>query len=310
MSRQKTTQNGSLDRSYRLNKARRLAVAIGLAFVASHSSIMLKATTIASFEDPNVFQDWAVVNDSVMGGVSQSAFEQTSDGNLLFTGKLSLANNGGFVSIRNRARKLNLGDATGIELRVRGDGRTYFLDLRSSRQQMAGSFRTSFTTLENEWKAVFIPLNQFVAQSFGRSLRSAKLDPSTITSIGFTLSDKKPGPFRLEVEYVKSVEEESRNESTKAPSLSPAMDLGEQPLRLIELAIAKGAPLFNQGSPAASAAIYEVACTGLMAIPGTPAPAVETLRRALNEINLTSNDTQKAWTLRDALDETVALLRQ
>ena len=310
MSRQKTTENGSLDRSYRLNKARKFAVALGLAFVASHSSIMLKATTIASFEDPNVFQDWAVVNDSVMGGVSQSAFEQTSDGNLLFFGKLSLANNGGFVSIRNRASKLNLGEATGIELRVRGDGRTYNLDLRSSRQQMAGSFRASFTTVENEWKAVFLPLNQFVAQSFGRSLRSAKLAPSTITSIGFTLSDKKPGRFRLEVEYVKSFEDVSRNESAKEPSLSPANDLVEQPLRLIELAIVKGVPLFNQGSPAACAAIYEVACTGLIAMPGTPAPAVEMLRRALNEIDATSNDTQKAWILRDVLDKTLALLRQ
>jgi hypothetical protein len=45
-------------------------------------------------------------------------------------------------------------------------------------------------------------------------------------------------------------------------------------------------------------------------MPGTPASAVEMLRRALNEIDATSNDTQKAWILRDVLDKILALLRQ
>ena len=308
MLRQKQTQSGRLMQSCGFNKARGLAAALGLAIVVSHFPTMLKANTIASFEDSKVLRDWAVVNDTVMGGVSQSAFEQTDEGNLRFTGELSLANNGGFVSIRNRSRQLGLGDAREIALRVRGDGRTYYLDLRSNRQQMAGSFRAAFTTVENDWQEVSIPLNKFVAQSFGRPLRNVKLDPSTITSIGFTLSDKKPGPFQLEIEYVKSIEVESRNENAKEPS--PAIELVEKQLRLIDLAIEKGVPLFNDGSPAACAAVYEVACTGLIAMPGTPNTVVETLRRALDEIGVASSDSQKAWILRYALDETVALLRQ
>lgn len=310
MLRQKQTQSGRLNHSGGFNKARGLAAAFGLAIIVSHFPNMLKAKTIATFEDSKVLQDWAVVNDTVMGGVSQSTFKQTDEGNLLFTGELSLANNGGFVSIRNRARQLGIGDAREIALRVRGDGRTYYLDLRSSRQQMAGSFRAAFTTVENDWQEVAIPLDKFVAQSFGRPLRNVKLDPSTITSIGFTLSDKIPGPFQLEIESVKSVEVESGNGPSVPLLLSPTIELAEKKLGLIDLAIEKGVPLFNDGSPAACAAIYEVACTGLIAMPGTPDPILETLRRALDEIKVASSDRQKAWILRYALDETVVLLRQ
>ena len=42
---------------------------------------------------------WQIVNDSVMGGLSTSqAYEK--DNSLIFTGNVSLENNGGFASIR------------------------------------------------------------------------------------------------------------------------------------------------------------------------------------------------------------------
>lgn len=297
MLRQRSNESG------KLNRLRALAVATAAAIICITLPNMLSAKTIASFENPAEFRNWGVVNDTVMGGNSQSVFERTSDGNLFFTGELSLANNGGFVSIRNRPQALGLGASTGIELRVRGDGRDYYLDLRSSRQRMAGSFRASFTTAENEWKEIFIPLTNFVAQSFGRALPNERLNPASITSIGFTLSDKQPGPFQLEVAYVKSVEDETLTET------GTTADVVEQQLRLIELAISRGVPLFNEGNPAACAAIYEVTCTALAAMPETPAAAAATLRRALKEIETTESDSEKAWILRYALDDALAVLR-
>lgn len=280
---------------WRLN----MAFVLALLAIFNPLSYMVAADTIASFEDPRFIEDWAVVNDTVMGGVSRSRIDQTDTGNLLFTGELSLRNNGGFVSIRSRPSRLSLQNAGGIALCVRGDGRTYYLDLRAGGQMRGGSFRAPFTTLRNEWTDVFIPLSDFYAQSFGRVLRSVLLDPSSISSIGFTLSDKTPGAFRLEVESVKHADAGSLDVS-QLQEFNPS----DQPRVLIELAIAKGVPLFNDGNEAACAAVYEIACTALLTMPGVSDASINRLRRALNEISGISSQAQKAWVLRYALDDT------
>ncbi|EDY81975.1 Complex I intermediate-associated protein 30 [Verrucomicrobiia bacterium DG1235] len=280
------------------------ALAVGLVSAASLFPIFMSARTIAEFNDAESFREWTVVNDTVMGGVSQSSFAQTEEGNLLFSGELSLENNGGFVSIRNRPSALSLQDAGGIELRVRGDGRTYYLDLRANNQRMAGSFRSPFETLDGEWQDIFIPFDSFVAQSFGRPLPAVRLDPAAINSIGFTLSDKKKGPFQLEVEYVRSVEDDSLVDSPQPVVLTSIV----RQRQLIELAIERGVPLFNEGSPAACAAIYEVACTALLAMPDLPDSVAASLSGALAEIKSVSSPTRKAWILRYALDDAFAAL--
>ena len=45
-------------------------------------------------------EDWRIVNDDVMGGVSSSKLYLNEEQNLVFSGNLSLENNGGFASSR------------------------------------------------------------------------------------------------------------------------------------------------------------------------------------------------------------------
>jgi len=68
---------------------------------------------------------WRVINDDVMGGISQSRIELSPTATAIFSGQLSLENNGGFASIRRRADNYNLDGYTGVILKVKGDGRTY-----------------------------------------------------------------------------------------------------------------------------------------------------------------------------------------
>lgn len=67
---------------------------------------------------------WVSVNDGVMGGLSKGGAEM-KDGVMVFSGVLSLENNGGFSSVRTRGYEADLSGAKGIVLRVKGDGRTY-----------------------------------------------------------------------------------------------------------------------------------------------------------------------------------------
>ena len=73
------------------------------------------------------------------------------------------------------------------------------------RRRMPFSYRVEFQTKEDEWIEVRVPLNAFVATSFGRIVKgSGPVNPPQVNSIGFLLGDKKPGPFKLEVDWIKA----------------------------------------------------------------------------------------------------------
>jgi hypothetical protein len=73
------------------------------------------------------------------------------------------------------------------------------------RRRMAFSYCVEFQTKEDEWMEVRVPLNAFVATSFGRIVKgSGSVNPQQVNSIGFLLGDKKPGPFKLEVDWIKA----------------------------------------------------------------------------------------------------------
>ena len=44
---------------------------------------------------------------------------------------------------------------------------------------------------------------KFVATFHGRVFPDQKLDPSKVNYVGFLLADKKAGPFKLEVDWIK-----------------------------------------------------------------------------------------------------------
>lgn len=81
---------------------------------------------------------------------------------------------------------------------------------------------------------------------------------------------------------------------------------------LIELAIERGVPLFNDGQSAACAAIYEVAASSLL--DGFPEELSDnmraTLRSALGEMRTTRDSSRRAWILRHALDDVYRSLRE
>ena len=60
------------------------------------------------FTGADAAKEWQTINDGVMGGVSEGKFKITDKKTLEFYGTLSLENNGGFASVRSKAKKLGL----------------------------------------------------------------------------------------------------------------------------------------------------------------------------------------------------------
>ncbi|MBI1303527.1 MAG: hypothetical protein GC172_07030 [Phycisphaera sp.] len=166
-----------------------------------------QSSAASNLEFDSGTKGWQTVLDGVMGGRSTGRIAAGEGGTLRFTGELSLENNGGFSQIRTAVPEGTFSGATGIVLRVKGDGRSYQCDIRSSRLRlMAGGYQSVFQTKAGEWTEVEIPFDQCVANSFGQRIRNAPpLDPASIESVGITLSDKKEGPFAIEVDWIRPV---------------------------------------------------------------------------------------------------------
>lgn len=161
------------------------------------------------FTKPEASKEWQPVNDGVMGGVSEGKFRITGEKTLEFFGKLSLENNGGFASVRTKAKKLGLERGDTIVAKVRGDGREYSLNLYLTKPLIAFSYRATVQTKKDEWIEVKVPLDKFEATSFGRVVKDAgAVKPEEVNAVGFMLSDKKAGPFKLEIESIRVVRSE------------------------------------------------------------------------------------------------------
>lgn len=149
---------------------------------------------------------WRTVVDGVMGGLSTGRVATVEDGVLRFSGNLRLENNGGFSQLRTAVDGQRFSGADGVEVEVRGDGRTYKFDIRLSNvRMMAGAYQQDFITKDGQWTTIRLPFDEFRLYSFGRAVPGAPdLTPANIESIGFTLSDKQPGSFELDVRAIRS----------------------------------------------------------------------------------------------------------
>ena len=147
---------------------------------------------------------WQIVNDDVMGGVSASSFRITN-GVAVFRGEVSLANNGGFASVRSLPAQYDLGDADSFVIRVRGDGRRYKFTARMDQSFDSAIYQCAFTTKYGVWEEHRLPLKDFVASFRGRVRTDVPpLNPAKVSSVGFLISDQQAGPFQLEVAWIKA----------------------------------------------------------------------------------------------------------
>lgn len=147
---------------------------------------------------------WEAVDDRIMGGASQSQPQYINDIGLRFSGEVSLENNGGFASIRSDTQEYDLSAYSGLTLRLRGDGKSYKLSLRTDLFFDGVSYQVAFTTEKDVWKEVTLPFADFTPTHHGIKLSTvAPLDTSKIKSFGLFISDRQEGPFQLEIAWIK-----------------------------------------------------------------------------------------------------------
>ena len=163
--------------------------------------------TIIDFSDDNHYEIWRIVNDGVMGGVSESEMMAGDSATAIFQGSVSLENNGGFASVRMISREFNFDGYEGIELRINGDGKKYQFRIRVDNRFDGISYRHIFETKSGEWITVRLPFGEFVPTFRGRILDEDPLSPDQIQQLGFLIADKQEGTFKLEIDWIKAYRE-------------------------------------------------------------------------------------------------------
>ena len=174
-----------------------------LILLFSISSISQEKEIINPSEEIGLNQ-WRIVNDNVMGGVSNSDLYLNKEKNLIFSGEVSLDYNGGFASCRHSLEDINLDGIKSFKMRIKGDGKTY--KLRLNQRNRSVNYSSNFQTKKNTWMDIEIFVKDLVPTFMGYYSRSApKIKIEKINSIGFLISDKQEGKFSLEIKNVKAI---------------------------------------------------------------------------------------------------------
>ena len=139
--------------------------------------------------------EWEIVNDNVMGGVSTGDF-MTQNNELIFFGKLSSKFNGGFASIRTR-EIIQLNNSKKINLKVIGDGNTYQIRIKDNSSNYY-SYQQEFETngLEQE---ITLSLSEFKPIYRGTYLSTENFDKKLISELSFMIVSKKEPDFKLRI---------------------------------------------------------------------------------------------------------------
>jgi hypothetical protein len=134
--------------------------------------------------------DWEYVADTVMGGVSTGQIRHRQVGRrdaVQLSGKVSLANNGGFIQMASDLAGGEVLDASGfagIEIEVHGNGESYELRLRTDELTRPWqSFRAVFQA-GPEWQTLRLPWSGFEAHRTDATFDPARLRRIGILAIG------------------------------------------------------------------------------------------------------------------------------
>ena len=157
-------------------------------------------TTLCQFSQKSGTADWEIEDDLVMGGRSRGQLVVNEAGNAVFTGLISLDNDGGFSSIQCDLGLLDVSAYHTICLGLKGDGKPYQLRVDAAPDaphSYAGDFSTS-----GNWQVVEIPFSDLRAIRHGDLLDLPPFPGQTLARIQILFGRGTAESFQLEIDRI------------------------------------------------------------------------------------------------------------
>ena len=160
----------------------------------------MQTDTIFKFEKTSDITNWTVVSDDVMGGKSSGAFTLNETGHGVYTGHVSLENNGGFSSLRYRFNNISTEGFSKVILKIKGDGKNYQFRIKSKLSDKY-SYISLFSTSKT-WEVIEISLADMYPAFRGRKLDIPNFDANSIEEVAFLIGNKTAEDFKLEINSI------------------------------------------------------------------------------------------------------------
>ncbi len=178
-----------------------------IANTVASNTVTTNAVTLVDFADRAAAGSWSSQNDTVMGGRSKGAASWLG-GALVFSGSLSLENNGGFSSVvgdLTQPSSRTVPSINTISISARGDGKTYVLQLRTGDDSVR--YVQRFTTEAGVERTYSLALAAFEPVNFQLSpvKNAPRIDPFAVTRLALYILDKQSGPFELNIRRIDAV---------------------------------------------------------------------------------------------------------
>ncbi|HEY9220013.1 MAG TPA: CIA30 family protein [Lutibacter sp.] len=155
---------------------------------------------IFDFNKESDISDWKIVNDAVMGGQSSSKFYLNEEGLGIFTGTVSLENNGGFASLKHRLKRMNIEDYKKVIIHLKGDGKRYQFRLKSTKEDQQAYISYFETT--GEWQTIVIMLSALEPTFRGRKLNMPNFPAEELEEVGFMIRNKVNENFEMVIDKI------------------------------------------------------------------------------------------------------------
>ena len=162
--------------------------------------LAMNSNLIYDFNKNSSLKDWLIVDDGVMGGFSQGKFSIDEDGNGVFSGTVSLENNGGFSSVRHQFDKIQTTKDSKVFIRLKGDGKEYQFRIKD-KSNAYYSYITIFKTSGN-WETIEIKLSDLYPSFRGRKLDLPNFSSDSFEEIVFLIGNKKTESFQLVLDKI------------------------------------------------------------------------------------------------------------
>ena len=155
------------------------------------------------FCDPASVNEWAAIDDRVMGGISRSRLRHDPAGHAVFEGTVSLERNGGFASVRSSPGARGRPGAKACAIEVRGGGKQFKLSFLTDDGFDSLNYQCGFAPDGDDWQTIRLPLAAFRASFRGRDVPGAPaLDPARIRQVGLLIAARQAGPFALDIRRI------------------------------------------------------------------------------------------------------------
>jgi hypothetical protein len=155
------------------------------------------------FSDPRAADAWRAIDDRVMGGVSRSRLRHDRAGHAVFEGEVSLAQNGGFASVRSSPSARGHAGATACLIEAQGEPKLFKLSLLTDDGFDSINYQASFAPDIHRWQTISLPISSFRASFRGRDVPGAPaLDPARIRQVGLMIAARQAGPFALDIRRI------------------------------------------------------------------------------------------------------------